>query len=166
MTGLFFCAIVRAMGIAMMRMMMAAALASSGAWTYETARDPLGQSVYVAEIAPDAARPYVAIRLMCGGIAGVVLQVNLGQMQTVAPASGLSFDVGDAPAYSTAASLAPITDGVGTYEIKGSEAGNVAHLLMQGESVTVHQGEASFTFPLGGASLAIGEVIANCSYKI
>jgi hypothetical protein len=154
----------------MMRVvMMAAALASGGAWTYETTRDPLGQTVYVAEVVPDQARPYVAMRLMCGGIAGVVLQVNLGQMQyasMTAPASGLSFDVGGAPAYLAAASMAPITDGVGTYEIKGSEAGNIAHLLMQGESVTVHQGAASLTFPLSGAARAIGAVISNCPFKL
>jgi len=154
-----------------MRVLILAALAASGgAWHYETQADPLGQTVHVAEIAPDEARPFVALRLMCGGIQGVVLQVNLGQMQfasmTAPPASGLSFNVGSAPAYSTAAAVAPITDGVGTYEIKGSEAGNVAHLMMQGESVTVHQGSASFTFPLSGASTAIGEVIANCPFKV
>jgi hypothetical protein len=155
------------MGIMIMHaLIMAAALAGTGGWTYETVPDPLGQAVHVAQVAPDGDRPYVALRLMCGGITGVVLQVNLGEMGTAPPASGLSFDVAGAPAYSTAASLAPITDGVGTYEVKGSEAGNVAHLLMQGASVTVQQGETSFTFPLSGASLAIGEVIANCPFKI
>src|SRR5947207_2240368 len=123
---------VGSMGMSMQAIVLAAALAASSAgWHYETTHDPLGQAVHVA---------------------GVVLQVNLGQMQfgsvTAAPASGLSFNVGEAPAYLAAASMAPITDGVGTYEIKGSEAGNIAHLLMQGESVTVHQGAAGFTFPL------------------
>ena len=160
------------MGIVTMRLMiLAAALAASGgSWHYETQADPLGQTVHVAEVAPDQERPFVAMRLMCGGISGVVLQVNLGQMQyasmSAAPSGGLSFNIGAAPAYSAAAALAPITDGVGTYEIKGSEAGNVAHLLLQGESVTVHQGDASFTFPLSGASMAIGEVIANCPFKV
>ena len=160
------------MGISIVQtwVLVAALGASGGGWHYETVPDPLGQTVHVAEVAPDTGRPFVAMRLMCGGIQGVVLQVNLGQMQyasmTAQPSSGLSFNVGSAPAYSTAAAVAPITDGVGTYEIKGSEAGNVAHLLMQGESVTVHQGSASFTFPLSGASMAIGEVIANCPFKL
>ena len=151
-------------------LMIAAALAGSGTWHYDTTRDPLGQTVHVAEIVPDAARPYVALRLICGGIDGVAVQVNLGQMQYAsmasAPASGLSFDVEGAPPYATAASFAPITDGVGTYEIKGSEAGNVAHLLMTGDAVTVHQGAASQTFSLSGAAGAIGQVIGNCSYRI
>jgi len=162
---------VEGMGISIIDAVVVAALgAGSGAWHYETANDPLGQTVHIAEVSPDEARPFVAMRLMCGGISGVSLQVNLGQMQYASMTSvsprGLSFNVGDAPAYSASAAMAPITDGVGTYEIKGSEAGNVAHLLMQGESVTVHQGDASFTFPLMGASLAIGEVIANCPFKI
>ena len=151
-------------------MMLAAALGGTAGWHYATTHDPLVQTVHVAEIAPDRARPYVALRLMCGGISGVVLQVNLGQMQyasmSAAPASGLSFDVGDAPGYSTAAALAPITDGVGTYEIKGSEAGNVAHLLMRGDAVIVRQGSAAQSFPLDGAAAAIGEVIANCPFKV
>lgn len=151
-------------------LMIAAALAGGDTWHYDTARDPLGQTVHVAEIVPDAARPYIALRLMCGGIAGVAIQVNLGQMQYAsmarAPASGINFDVEGAPAYATAASFAPITDGVGTYEIKGSEAGNVAHLLMRGDAVTVHQGDASQTFSLSGAAAAIGEVISNCPFKL
>lgn len=155
----------------MMRIfVIALALAGSGAWHYQTERDPLGQSVHVAEITPDAARPYVALRLMCGGIAGVVVQVNLGQMQyasmTSAPSAGISFEVEGAPSYATVAASAPITDGVGTYEIKGSEAGNVARLMMRGGAVTVHQGAASQIFSLSGAAGAIGEVIANCAYKI
>ena len=150
-------------------LMIAAALAGTSAWHYETTRDPLGQTVHVAEIVPDGARPYIALRLICGGMSGVVVQVNLGQMQfasmTGAP-SGINFDVQDAPPYATSAALAPITDGVGTYEIKGSEAGNVAHLLMRGETVTVHQGAARQAFSLNGAATAIGEVIGNCAYKI
>ena len=52
-----------------------------GGWHYETTRDPLGQTVHVAAVAPEAGRPYVGMRLMCGGLAGIVLQVNLGEMQ-------------------------------------------------------------------------------------
>src|SRR5690242_18181902 len=137
---------VEGMGTSIILAVVVAALgASGGSWHYQTTSDPLGQTVHVAEIAPDEARPFVAMRLMCGGISGVSLQVNLGQMQYASTMSaaprGLSFNVGDAPAYSAAASMAPITDGVGTYEIKGSEAGNLAHLLMNGDSVTVHQGD-------------------------
>ncbi len=147
-------------------LMIAVALAGSGTWHYDTARDPLGQTVNVAEIVPDAARPYIALRLMCGGIAGVAIQVNLGQMQASPERGEMSFAIEGARPYATAASLAPITDGVGTYEIKGSEAGNVAHLLMKGENVTVRQGAASETFSLSGAAAAIGQVITNCSYRI
>ncbi|MBI1211314.1 MAG: hypothetical protein GC190_07625 [Alphaproteobacteria bacterium] len=153
----------------MLQLILAAAL-SGGTWHYDTTHDPLGQTVHVAQVQPDQARPFVAMRLMCGGIQGVTLQVNLGQMQfasmTGSPSRALAFNVGATPAYSAEASLAPVADGIGTYVIKGSEAGNLAHLLMQGDSVTVHQGSASFTFPLSGASLAIGEVIANCPFKV
>src|SRR6185503_6498164 len=99
---------------------------STAAWKYESQTDPLGQTVHVAQIAPEEARPFVAMRLMCGGISGVMLQVNLGEMQSAlmtSPVVGLSFsfnsDVADC---SAAASIAPVVDGVGTYEIKGSEA--------------------------------------------
>ena len=155
------------MGILTVRVLMiAAALAGGGAWRYQTEHDPLGQTVHVAEIVPDQARPYVAVRLICGGIAGVLIQINLGQMQGPPQSGEISFTVEGAAAYTTAASLAPITDGVGTYEIKGSEAGNVAHLLMRGDAVTVREGHASQVFSLSGAPAAIGEFIANCSYKI
>jgi len=133
---------------------------------YASEHDPLGQTVHVAEIVPDPARPFVALRLFCGGIAGVSLQINLGQMQAPPNGGEMSFSVDNGPPYSTPASLAPITDGVGTFEIKGSEAGNIAHLLMHGEAVTVRQGASSMTFALRGAAAAIGEVTASCPFKI
>ena len=160
------------MGAVMIRILMvtaAAALAMAGSWHYEATHDALGQTVHVAEIVPDAARPYVAMRVMCGGLAGISLQVNLGEMQSAsmtAPAGGLTFEIAKSPAYSAAAAMAPLTDGVGTYEIKGSEAGDVAHLLMRGDEVTVRQGAVSATFPLAGAAGAIGELIANCPLKL
>jgi hypothetical protein len=161
------------MGAMMIRILMAtaaAAFAMPGSWHYEATHDALGQTVHVAEIVPNAARPYVAMRVMCGGLAGISLQVNLGQMQfasmAAAPAGGLTFEIAKSPAYSAAAAMAPLTDGVGTYEIKGSEAGDVAHLLMRGDAVTVRQGRVSATFPLAGAAGAIGELIANCPLKL
>lgn len=176
---------VEGMGIAsMLHFALAASIfvadVPTGVWTYATERDPLGQAVHVAEIKPDESRPFVAMRLMCGGIVGVSLQVNLGEMQSAAVTSapaGLSFEVGFGPmyanaaAYSATAAKAPITDGLGTYELKGSEAGNVAHLLMQGNSlsgdtVLVKTGAAHYIFPLSGAPTAIGEVIANCPFKV
>jgi hypothetical protein len=38
--------------------------ALAGTWHFETQRDPLGQSVYVAEVAPDDERPHVALRFL------------------------------------------------------------------------------------------------------
>jgi hypothetical protein len=160
------------MGVTMIRVLMVAAAGSfamAAGWHYEATHDALGQTVHVAEIVPDVARPYVAMRVMCGGLAGISLQINLGEMQTAsmaAPAGGLTFEISQSPAYSAAASMAPLTDGIGTYEIKGSEAGDVAHLLMRGDEVTVRQGPTSATFPLAGAAGAIGEVIANCPLKL
>ena len=156
------------MAISLVRVLMIVALAGGGgaAWRYTSAHDPLGQTVHIAEIVPDAARPYVALRLFCGGIAGVSLQVNLGQMQVAANGGELVFSVDNGAAYTTPATLAPITDGVGTFEIKGSEAGSVAQLLLHGAAVSVREGEASVTFVLSGAAAAIGEVIARCPYKI
>jgi hypothetical protein len=157
--------------MAMIRTLIAvAALQAAGGWHYETTLDPLGQTVHVAAVAPEAGRPYVGMRLMCGGLPGIVLQVNLGDMRYAsmvgAPARSLTFETANAPAHEAAAARAPIADGVGTYEIKGSEARNVAHLLTRGNQVTVRQGSQSATFPLTGAALAIGEVIANCPFKL
>src|SRR6185503_6800905 len=100
---------VERMGISIIDAVIVAALGGSGgAWHYETTHDPLGQTVHVAEITPDEARPFVAMRLMCGGISGVSLQVNLGEMQSQsmnASAAGLSFKIGDAPAFAAAAAM-------------------------------------------------------------
>jgi hypothetical protein len=147
-------------------------VAAFGAWHMETARDPLGQAVYVAEVAPDAARPHVALRFLCGGVTGVVLQFNLGDTQ-FARAQFLTSDppwedvhfVFPEGNYDTAAKRAPITDGLATYEIKGSDAAFIAGLLKDSDSVSIKRGAVSFTFPLDGARFAIDEALSACPFK-
>ena len=146
--------------------------ALSSAWQFETESDPLGQKVYVASVAPEAERPHVALRFLCGGVTGVVLQFNLGDVETEGAQFStdepgeegvrFSFVEGD---YDTIAKRAPITDGLGTFEIKGSEAAFVAGLLRDSDRVSVQRGDVSFSFPLEGASSAIGDVLSACPYK-
>lgn len=138
-------------------------------WQFATEHDPLGQPVYVAEVVPDQVR---SLRFMCGGVTGVVLQFNLGEVEY----AGSAYSAGD-PAfedvrfafiegnYDTSAKRAPITDGVGTYEIKGSDAAFIAGLLKDSESVEIRRGEASFRFPLDGARGAIDEALNACPFK-
>ncbi|MBL9099183.1 MAG: hypothetical protein JNK07_19805 [Alphaproteobacteria bacterium] len=141
-------------------------------WQFQTASDPLGQPVYVASIAPDAARPFVHLKYSCGGIVGVELQFNLGEMQYAGAAfsraapefEDVRFTFAEGK-YDTAAKRAPITDGIATYEIKGSEAAFVAGLFKDSESVSVSRGSADFTFPLAGARFAIDEVMSACPFK-
>ena len=149
-----------------------AAAAFSSAWQFETESDPLGQKVYVASVAPEAERPHVALRFLCGGVTGVVLQFNLGDVETDGPQYStdepgeesvrFSFIEGN---YDTNAKRAPITDGLGTFEIKGSEAAFIAGLLRESDRVSVQRGDVSFSFPLDGANGAIGEVLSTCPYK-
>ena len=61
----------------MIRTLMFAA-AVAGSWHFGTERDPMGQPVYVAEVAPDGAR---TLKYLCGGVTGVVLQINLGDAE-------------------------------------------------------------------------------------
>lgn len=139
------------------------------AWQFATERDPLGQSVYVAEIAPDETR---SLRYLCGGVTGVVLQFNLGETEHGPGAFSaaepkpeevqFSFLEG---AYDTLAARAPIADGLGTYEIKGSEAAFVAGLFKDSDAVTVKRGNVSFQFSLAGAQGAIGEAMNACPFK-
>lgn len=148
------------------------AAAIAGGWHFETARDPLGQPVYVAEIVPDAERPHVALRFQCGGMTGVVLQFNLGEVQYAGSQfsprepewEDVRFEFEEGP-YKTTAKRAPITDGIGTYEIKGSEAAFVADLLKTVGSVSIKRQLVAFTFPLDGAATAIGEVVSACPFK-
>jgi hypothetical protein len=138
-------------------------------WQFQTASDPLGQPVYVASVAPDAARPFVHLKFSCGGIVGVELQFNLGEMPGAISNEDPEFE--DVRftflegKYDTAAKRAPITDGIATYEIKGSEAAFVAGLFKDSEAVAVSRGEAAFTFPLAGARFAIDEVMGACPFK-
>jgi hypothetical protein len=148
------------------------AAAVAGGWQFQTANDPLGQPVYVASIAPDAGRPYVGLKFSCGGIVGVVLQFNLGEIRYAGAAfsrrepefEDVSFAFAEGK-YDTTAKRAPITDGIATYEIKGSEAAFVAGLLKDSGSVVVSRGDISFAFPLTGARFAIDEVLSACPFK-
>src|SRR5262245_48693225 len=132
--------------------------AASSVWQFEAISDPVGKPVFVASVAPEAERPEVSLRYLCGGVVGVVLQFNLGEVET---GSGqfstdepqeepvrFSFLEGD---YDTTAKRAPIMDGLGTYEIKASEAAFVVGLFKDSERVSVRRGDASFSFPLEGA---------------
>jgi hypothetical protein len=67
--------------------------------------------------------------------------------------------------YETTAVRAPITDGIGTYEIKGEEAIFVLSLMRDSEQVEVQHGDATAAFPLSGARAAIDETRAQCPYK-
>jgi hypothetical protein len=154
----------------MHEILLVAALAAG--WQFETVQDPMGLPVYVAAVAPDEERPDVALRYLCGGVTGVVLQFNLGdtefqpnQFSTEEPEwEDVRFEFPEGP-YDTAAKRAPITDGLATYEIKGSDAAFIAGLMQDSESVTVTRGQASFTFPLAGAPAAIAEVSGACPFK-
>ncbi len=153
-------------------MMLALTLAAALGWQFATTADPLGQPVYVASVTPDAARPFVSLKYACGGIVGVVLQFNLGdvkyasmQFSTKEPefeSVRFAFLEGN---YDTTAKRAPITDGLATYEIKGSEAAFVASLLKDSDRVTITRGTVSHFFPLTGARFAIDEVISACPFK-
>ncbi len=138
-------------------------------WQVATLSDPLGRPVYVAEVAPDSAR---SLRFLCGGITGVVLQFNLGRITPSDDAFSLNdptpenvrftFAEGN---YDTTAVRAPITEGIGTYEIKGEEAIFVLSLMRDSEQVEVQHAGGAAAFPLTGARAAIDETRANCPYK-
>ena len=144
----------------------------TGSWHFGTERDPLGNPVYFAEVVPDSARPDIALKYSCGGVVGVVLQFNLGnieyegnQFSTDEPApEGFRFQFPEGP-YDTLAKRAPITDGLSTYEIKGSEAAFIAGLMQDSENVSIKRESVSFTFPLEGAQAAIAEVTDACPFK-
>jgi hypothetical protein len=162
----------------MFRVLMFAALA--GSWQFATEQDPMGVPVYVASIAPDEARPEVALRFSCGGVVGVVLQFNLGDIKyewqqfstDEPPEEDVRFSFVEGR-YDSAAKRAPIADGLGTYEIKGSEAAFLVGLIKDSEvgpvegswGVEVSRGEAAFMFPLAGARGAIDQALEACPYK-
>lgn len=138
-------------------------------WQVATVSDPLGRPVYVAQVAPDSAR---SLRFLCGGITGVVLQFNLGRITPSRDAFSLNepapeevrfaFAEGN---YDTTAVRAPITEGIGTYEIKGEEAIFVLSLMRDSERVEVQHAGGTADFPLTGARAAINETRAACPYK-
>ncbi len=138
-------------------------------WQFATEHDPLGQPVYVAQVAPDRVR---SVRFMCGGVTGVVLQFNLGETEhergaysaAEPPTEAVRFAFAEGN-YDTTARRAPITEGIGTYEITGSEAVFVAGLMKDSESVEIRRGEASAQFPLAGARGAIDEARSACPYQ-
>jgi len=144
-------------------------LVIAAAWAFQVEQDPLGQAVYVAEIRE---RPGVGLQFSCGGIVGVVLQYNLGdaayadkRFSTAEPEwEDVRFDFAEGP-YDTTAKLAPITDGIGAYEIKGSDAAFIAGLFQAGGSVSIKHDDATAAFSLEGAGLAIGQVFDACPFK-
>lgn len=153
----------------MLLFVLVAALIEPASWQFQTERDPLGQAVYVARVAPDEARPFVSLKFECGGVAGVTLQFNLGTMasdfSTKEPGfEDVRFEFPEGK-YDSAAQRAPLTDGIDTFEIKGSEAAFIAGLLADSDAVTVSRGGSSFTFPLANARFAIGEVKSACPFK-
>lgn len=138
-------------------------------WQVATLSDPLGRPVFVAEVVPDSAR---SLRFLCGGVTGVVLQFNLGRITPSEDAFSLADPEPEAVrftfaegSYDTTAVRAPITDGIGTYEIKGEEAVFVLSLMRDSEQVDVLHAGASATFPLDGARAAIDETRTQCPYK-
>jgi hypothetical protein len=159
-------------------------LAATLTWQLATTRDALGSSVYVAEVAPGGSQ---SLRFLCGGITGVVLQFNLGQLEAERDAFSLAdpkpevvrFKFAEG-SYDTTAVRAPIVDGIGTYEIKGEEAVFVLTLIRDSEPVLagiggdtpnethrveVQHGGAAALFSLSGAKAAIEDVRAACPYK-
>jgi hypothetical protein len=103
---------------------------------------------------------------------GVVLQFNLGEVQYAGSQFSrrepefetVRFEFDEGP-YETTARRAPIADGLGTYEIKGSEAAFVADLLTTVGKVSIKNKLIAYTFPLDGAAAAIGEVVSACPFK-
>lgn len=152
-------------------LLSATALMASG-WHFDTRTDPIGQIVYVAELVPAAEQAGTQLRFSCGGIIGVELQFNLGQASFGAP----DFSTDDPPwedvkfsfaegEYPTTAKRAPLTDGVGTYEIKGGDAMFIARLIKAGGEVTISHAGVSGRFMLEGAAAPITQVIEQCPFK-
>mgnify|MGYP000128366427 CR=1 FL=1 len=59
--------------------LLGATLMAASGWQFDTRTDPIGQTVYVAELRPSAEQTAAQLRFSCGGIIGVELQFNLGQ---------------------------------------------------------------------------------------
>ena len=144
------------------------ALVIAASWVFQAGQDPLGQPVYTAGVRYEAAQ----LTFSCGGIVGVVLQFNLGDVnygdKRYSPAEpeweDVRFTFAEGP-YDTTAKRAPITEGIGTYEIKGSDAAFIAGLFQSGGSVAIKHDDAEAHFSLDGAGPAIGQVIDACPFK-
>ncbi|MEQ1756592.1 MAG: hypothetical protein ABL973_20925 [Micropepsaceae bacterium] len=152
-------------------LLIAAALAATG-WQFQTQADPLGHPIYVAASLPDPEKPQAFLRFSCGGIIGVELQYNLGKpafegsdFSTGEPQwEDVSFTFPEGP-YPTTSKRAPITDGVGTFEIKGGDAMFIVKLFRSGGSVTIKQGPQESAFSLEAAAGPINAVIDQCPFK-
>ena len=100
------------------------------------------------------------------------MQYNLGQpsfserdFSTEEPEwEDVSFEFPEG-SYPTTAKKAPLTDGVGTFEIKGSDAMFIATLFRSGGSVGITHGIEHAHFSLDGASDPITQVIESCPFK-
>jgi hypothetical protein len=160
------------MGTLMSLALLGATLVAASGWQFETRTDPIGQTVYVAELRPSAEQTPTQLRFSCGGIVGVELQFNLGQ----ASYDSGAFSTADPPwedvkftfaegAYPTTAKRAPLTDGMGTYEIKGGDAMFIAKLIKAGGEVTIEHNGQSQHFQLEGASDPVTQVIEQCPFK-
>lgn len=151
---------------------LAAAALKISSWQYSTHVDPLGQTVYIAESLAQAEAPRLQLRFSCGGIVGVELQYNLGQasfserdFSLEEPAwEDVSFAFPEGP-YPTTSKKAPLTDGIGTFEIKGGDAMFIANLFRSGGSVDITHGDQQARFSLEGASVPITQVIESCPFK-
>jgi hypothetical protein len=145
---------------------------AASSWHFDVQSDPLGQNVYVAEATGSEDLPQAFLRFSCGGMPGVLLQLNLGQ----ALQDGGDFRADD-PAwedvtfvfpegeYAAATKRAAIADGIGTFEIKGSEAMFIARQFKAGGELIVRQSVHSARFMLDEAAGPISEVIASCPFK-
>ncbi len=152
--------------------LVAAAAVAATSWQFDVRTDPLGQNVYIAEATVSEELPQAKLRFSCGGIVGVELQFNLGQSSY----SGKDLSI-DEPAwedvtflfpegpYPTTTKQAPLTDGVGTFEIKGNDAMFIARLFRSGGEVSIEHNTQSARFLLDGAAGPINEVIDACPFK-
>ena len=152
--------------------MLAATTLSVSGWQYLTHVDPIGQTVHVAEFISNDNALSSQLRFSCGGIVGVELQFNLGHsnfdssdLANEEPEwEDVSFEFAEGP-YPTTAKRAPLTDGVGTFEIKGGDAMFIAKLLRSGGSVVITHGDQQAGFSLVGASAPISQTIDACPFK-
>jgi hypothetical protein len=153
-------------------LLMTAAALAAATWRFDVQTDPLGQSVYVAEATGSQELPQALIRFSCGGMPGVLLQFNLGQAGFEEQDFGNDDPAWEevtfafpAATYPAPAKRAALADGVGTFEIKGTDAIAIVRQLTGGGEMTVTHNLQSARFVLDGAAGPISEVIASCPFK-